>query len=278
MIRSTSLVEVVLLVVALATAIGIEEHRLNTERSNAAVAALNAVNMTASRDSTRNVALENRKVAALLGDSLRLVERQVFQVAQRSDALDRALGRERRAHYIMNVGVDSLHATASAPSVVDTSHKVHRAVFDLRQPPYTMAAAVEIKEQLDSARIEVNVTLDPIHLAARVTCSPPNDQGIRSATIVAMTPPWASVHFDRVEQSPELCASRALLGATRSHRLLGFPSLVFGAGRVVNSAAVDRGDCLSALERSSGADDNWNFLINSFAYDESSSHRDHHWR
>jgi hypothetical protein len=173
-----------------------EGRPLSTEQGRAAIPALSAVNMTASRDSTRNVALENRKVAAFLGDFLRLSRGKWYRAGSAATRRTRRSGRERRPHYIMNVEVDSMHAIASSPSVVDTSHKVHRAVFDLRQPPYTMAAAVEIREQLDSARIEVNVTLDPIHLAARVTCSRPNDQGIRSATIVAMTPPWASVGPD----------------------------------------------------------------------------------
>lgn len=31
---------------------------------------------------------------------------------------------------------------------------------------------------------------------------------------------------------------------------------------------MDGGDCLSALEQSSGADDSWTILITSFAYDE----------
>ncbi len=224
--RSTPLALVLCLIVALVLTVKIEEHRLNTERSRTAVAALAVSNAAAERDSTRTLAL------ALLGDSLEVVERQVIQVAQRGDDLDAALKRERKSRYQMSVAVDSLHGTSLAATVHDTVHDMRRASFQLRQPPYTVAADVEMQEHPDSARLSLTVALDPIHMDARLTCAAPDERGIRTATVVAAAPSWANVRFDRVEQSPDLCASPALMRASRSnHR---FPQLLIGVGRVMD--------------------------------------------
>jgi hypothetical protein len=224
--RSTPLAVVLSLIVALVLTVKIEEHRLNTERNRTAVAALAVSNAAAERDSTRTLAL------ALLGDSLEVVERQVIQVAQRGDDLDAALKRERKSRYQMSVVVDSRHGTSLATTVHDTVHDMRRASFQLRQPPYTVAAHVEMKEHPDSARLSLTVALDPIHMDARLTCAAPNERGIRAATVVAAAPSWANVRLDRVEQSPDLCASPALMSASRSkHRL---PQLLIGVGRVMN--------------------------------------------
>lgn len=67
---------------------------------------------------------------------------------------------------------------------------------------------------------------------ARVVCAAPNEQGIRTATVVAAAPSWATVRLDRVEQSPDLCASPALMPAARTNRR--FPSVFVGAGRVMD--------------------------------------------
>jgi hypothetical protein len=238
MIRSTLLAAIATLSVALCLTVQIEERRVNEERARAAALALHASNVSAERDSTRDVAAGNRKVAALLGDSLRLVEKQVVQAAQRSDALDRALGRERRARYVMSATVDSLQRVAFAAPVGDSTDSVRRASFALRQEPYTIAADVEIPQRPDSARLSVRVALDPIHVDARVTCSAPNDAGIRSASVVAATPSWASVRFDRVEQSPELCASPALARPARARRGFGLAPVVIGAGRTWSPSGI----------------------------------------
>ena len=118
---------------ALALTYTIEEHRLHTERARSAEMALHASNAAAQRDSTRNLALANRKVAALLGDSLHAVERTVVQIAGRRDAMDRALGRERLARYMMAVTVDSMTtmANASTDPVAEGADRVRHASFDV---------------------------------------------------------------------------------------------------------------------------------------------------
>jgi len=107
---------------------------------------------------------------------------------------------------------------------------VRFAHFDLRHPPYKIEAAVTMPPPPDSARIDLGITLDPIHLAARVTCTAPNSEGVRTASIAASSPSWATVRFDRVEQSPELCTAPAT--ARRSGRRIGFAPVILGVGYV----------------------------------------------
>lgn len=132
-----------------------------------------------------------------------MVERQVLQVTQHSDALNR----ERRACYRGTLTVDSLQRIDAAAGSTNAALGARRASFNVRQAPYTVAADVEIAEHPDSATLALRVALDPIHVDARFMCSAPDGNGIRSASIVASAPSWAVLRFDRVEQSPELCAS-----------------------------------------------------------------------
>ena len=65
----------------------------------------------------------------------------------------------------------------------------------------------------------MNIVLDPIPLDARMGCSAPNSNGVRTATIRATAPVWATVRFDRVEQTPDRCASPALLRSAHAPRI-----------------------------------------------------------
>lgn len=218
---------------ALALTVRIEEHRVSSERHRAVTAVLAATNLSAERDSTRDIARANKATTKLLGDSLHLVERQALQVAQHRDALDAAIGKERRARYTLDATVDSLQRIVSTIAIRDSTHPAWQARFDLRQSPYTIAADVVFPEPPDSARIAMRVAIDPIHVDARVVCSSPNEVGVRTASVIASSPPWANLHFDRVEQAPELCASPALSNARQSRRFLQRSRLVVGGGRVI---------------------------------------------
>lgn len=219
--------------VLLAVTVRVEEYRVDTARARAAAAALTATNLVAERDSTRDVAHTNRAVASLLGDSLKLVERRAMQIAQRGDDLDAAVGKERIARYALSATVDSLEHVVLAQATRDSTHASWEATFAMRQPPYTIHAAVQFPAPPDSARLDMRVQLDSIHVDARVACSPPDDNGIRSAAILATTPPWARLRFDHVEQSPDLCASPALARARETRRRVSFAPLVVGVGRIV---------------------------------------------
>lgn len=218
------------LVLALMVTVRVEEGRVQSARGKAAELALQAANVKAERDSTRDVALTRQKVAELLGDSLRVAERLVVQGAQRADALDGALGRERNARYQVVAAVDSLSAlVANAPA--SDSADVRRARFDVRQAPYTIAADVAIPASPESARMAIDVALDSIPMDLRVGCSAADRDGIRAATVDAVTPKWATVRFARLEQSPELCASPALTASrSRAERRFAFSPLMAGFG------------------------------------------------
>lgn len=225
----TALYIVGLLAAALAATVSVAQRRIDAERAKAGAAALYATNVVAERDSTRDVAMTNRKATVLLGDSLRVVEKQVVQVVQRADALDVALGRERRARYSIDMTADSLQRVIMSPARNDSARGIRSASFELRHEPYTISAQVEVPAPPGSATLAVRVALDPIHIDARLSCAAADEHGIRSASITAAAPKWASVRFDRVEQSPELCASPALLPEPR-HRFIEFRRLMIGAG------------------------------------------------
>lgn len=225
----------VLSVALVVAVVRIEEGRVARARQRMGEYALQAANTRAEHDSTRRVDGVNARVARVLSDSLRLVERLVVQRAQRRDELDRALQRERLARYAMTVRAESLAAIAREvleEKLADSSTSIRRASFRIRQAPYTVAADVALPSAPDTGTMSVHVALDPMHVEARVSCAPADGRGIRVASVSTTGPAWADIRFDRVEQSVELCASPALAPWQR-HRWFGGIPLVIGAGPVL---------------------------------------------
>ena len=218
--------------VVLVLALGIQQHTLNAERHRAANLALGVVNERAARDTTHVVALENTNAAHLLGDTLAMFEKRVVQARQERDAMDRALRAERIARYTMESAVRSLRRDSVGAALDTIVGETRRAAFNIRDAPYDVHAEVEMPPRPDTARLSVRVRMDPLHLAVRLMCAAPDTNGIRAASITAETPSWASVRFDQVEQSPELCASPALSKRAGVIGRFGFTPLVIGAGRV----------------------------------------------
>jgi hypothetical protein len=219
---------VVMLLVALGMTFTLEERQLAKAHQRAAAAALQAANAEAERDTTREVALANRAVADLMADSARVFERRALQRKQERDALDRALDAERRGRFAMTASVDPARLVAP-PTLIQHGGEGRRATFAVRQVPYTVNANVEITPSADSARLEMLIELDPIPIEARLSCGVGDLAGVRRASLVASTPAWARLRFDRVEQAPEVCAVPSE-GAQR--RRVSFAPLVIGAGRV----------------------------------------------
>ena len=228
-----------LLVASLVTIIAIEHHRVNRERTRAAILALSVSNGIAQRDSTRRVALENQKVALLLGDTLSMFEKKVVQATQQRDALDRALRTERIARYAMVAVLSPMHRESVAAETQATATGMRRAVFNVREAPYDVHAEVEIPSLPDTARLSVRVRLDPLHLNVRLSCGASDGNGIRGASITAEMPTWASVRFNQVEQSPDLCASPALSRSASSRGVGAFIPLLVGAGRVLGANGLN---------------------------------------
>jgi hypothetical protein len=234
MIRTT----IAALSLALAGTIGtmaVQQHRLSAERANEEAFAYAAMNARAERDTTR-------ALAGVLGDSLRLVQKQVVQVAQRRDSIDRALGSEHRAVYRMSAVVDSLRvrvaaapafasaAASSAGSAVPSDTSVRRAAFNVRHAPYTVAAQVDIPLAPDSAHLSLDIALDTLDVTVRLACGTGTNDGVPAASIAASTPVWAAVRFGKVEQSPEVCRSPAASRPARRH--FAFAPAI-GLGRAV---------------------------------------------
>ena len=236
--RITPWTAVAVLVWVIAFTVRVEESRLARERERTGAAVLAASNLVAERDSTRQVGQANARVARMLGDSLGVVERRVRQVAQRADALDRALGRERVARYAAVAVVDSLSRVVAAS--VDTSANEHAgdvrvAKFNLRNPPYTVDADVAMPAPPDSARIQLRIGLDPIPIDTRVSCGPADAGGIREAMVSVATPKWASVRIGAVEQAAGVCASPALKPPNHRRSLLGLRRLMIGLGPAIGT-------------------------------------------
>lgn len=234
-----SLLSIALLAAALVLTVKIEEQRLSTTRSRAAMIALSAVNAAAERDSTHMVGLENKKVASLLGDTLELFEKQVMQAKQQRDALDRALRTERIARVAMVAVLDSMRRDSVLASAQAMHDGVRRAEFDVRQQPYDVHADVDIPAAPDTATLSVRVRLDPVSLTVRLSCGASDTNGIRGASITAATPHWLSVRFDTVEQSPDLCASPALAKPASSRGVGAFIPLMVGVGRVLGADGMN---------------------------------------
>lgn len=237
MFRSQLLVAVAVLVALLVSVIGIEEKRLESQRSKTSIAAVALSNAVAERDSTREISGLSSGLAKVLGDSLRLVEKRVVQRNQRADAVDAELGRTRLAHYIMKGAVDSLRRIGVARVVEDSARSVRRVHFDMRKAPYTVAADFEMPYPPDSlARASLSIALDPIRVDARVHCSKPDSLGVRIATVVASAPKWTSIQFDRVEQAAELCGPPAARVAVA--RAIRLSPMMIGVGRVMGVRAA----------------------------------------
>src|SRR5512146_448955 len=232
--RITPWIATAVLLWVIAFTVRVEETRLAREREHTGAALLAASNLSASRDSTRQVAQANARVARLLGDSLALVEKRVQQIVLHADALDRSLGRERLARYAAGAVVDSLErlATAGVDTIMGArAREIRAATFNLRNPPYTISADVEMPPPPDSAHIQLRIALDPIPVEARVSCTPADPGGIREATVSVSTPKWVAVRLGTIEQSPGVCASPALAPRRSSRSLLGLRRLMIGAGR-----------------------------------------------
>lgn len=230
---------VVVLALAIAVKLKLADDHVVAARRSAAAASLALSNTAAERDSTRDAAEAHQRVAGLLGDSLRMVERRSLQIVQRADALDRALDAERIEHAAMRTTVDSVRQIAFAPSasLADSAGARRAAHFELRQPPYHIVADAELPMPPDSGTLAVRVALDPIPIDVRLECSRADASGIRTASIAATAPRWAQLRLDHVEQSAELCASPALAQVTGRLRGRLIP-LVLGVGTTLSARGV----------------------------------------
>jgi hypothetical protein len=235
MAQSKMLWLILLLSATLGISIRTEEARLERQRARTTAVALQLENAVAARDSTRNVALENGTVAHLLGDSLRLVEKRVVQIAQTADVLDDALHRERVAKYALNATIDSLRRSSVAVTTTSPQGDTRSATFNLRQEPFTVNAQVDMPPPPDSATLFMRIHVDPLNVQARVTCSSPDRDGVRVANVSTAASPWAEVKLGQVEQAPEVCNSETRRRESPRLRFLQLAPVLIAAGRITTS-------------------------------------------
>jgi hypothetical protein len=170
--------------------------------------------LEAARDTSRALSIEG-----VLGDSLRAAQRRAIQVEQRADKLDAALSLERVARERLEASVVALRATVRSDTVYvaggDSARRsngdgVRRAVFDLRQEPYTVHADVSLPEPPTAGRMDVRVELDTLALEARVGCGAAGSDGVRPASVTVVGPTWALMRLERLEQAPGVCSASVL--------------------------------------------------------------------
>lgn len=219
----------------LAAAVAVKDHQLDNARERNGKLALEKTNAVAA--STPTLVVQDPAVLKLLGDSVQMYRHLAVQQDQRADALDRALKLERIGKAEMVLQLDSLRrqSIASSQPVTEDSSGIRRAEFHLRQAPYTVAADVELPPAPNLGRLDLAIALDPINIGIRNWCSPPNADGIRTASTSATAPRWAPVRFGEVQQDPSLCASPAL--SPQRSRLR--PTFAAVAGRVFTPTKQD---------------------------------------
>ena len=213
---------IMVLILGILTCVAVEESRIRSWQVRTDSLSLVASNLVAARDSTRDVALENSRVAKIAGESLRIVEKRVVQLSQGRDALDEALRREKVASYGLSLRVESVYVDRRAPTVGRS------AAFHLRDAPYTIDADVALPPPPDSAALRLRIALDTLPVRLRVTCD-----GRTDAAVVVEAPPWAHVALGALSQDPAVCASRR---GQSSRRFSWRIRPVVGAGRVLTGA------------------------------------------
>ncbi|MDB4914708.1 MAG: hypothetical protein JWM95_2352 [Gemmatimonadetes bacterium] len=175
-------------------------HALTASRAKERETALKFSNYEALHDSTHEMALENPRVALIVGDSVRAFGRRVVQQVPARNNLDSALDHSSVATYQLGATVRQLDAVIA--ELEAEKQQSGERPFRLRQEPFTVDAVVSQPPGGDSMSLAIHIALDTIPLGLRVQCSGVKD-GILEASIVLKAPPWASVRIGAVEQDPK---------------------------------------------------------------------------
>ena len=156
-------------------------------RAGARTEALAVDSAQVSMDSSREVAV-SAAVRAAIGDSVRLIQRRIYQVKQVGDSLDRALGLERAARYRVEAQIVALTAQAREPVQASAdSTDVRSARFELRQDPYYIDVAVALPRPPGEGRMTAYVRVDSAVFEARVGCGTEGVAGVKPASQHSVT-------------------------------------------------------------------------------------------
>jgi len=197
----------VVALVVLGVLLTVQTCRLDRAHAATTREAYRADSLEAVNDTTRNLALTNARVAALLGDSLTAVQRRAVQTKQQKDALDVALGLERRAKVDLEARVRTLEAQVQGTTpTTETPEGVRSGTFHLEQPPYTVDATAHLPTPPTPGRLDVKVGLAPAPIQVRLGCGPKGDAGVRPAQVTVTGPPWLTLNVGEATQAREVCA------------------------------------------------------------------------
>ena len=180
----------------------VEQIRIRHLESTVVRVTLRADSAEAAADVTHRVAVK------ALGDTAVVWYRRVIQERQRADELDKQLKLERIAKLHGQITVHSVDTVVVGATTVDTQD-VRHAAFVRDEPPFHVRALVTVPRPPLESSMQLGIRLDTLALGLRLSCGKAKD-GIRPAEVIAVAPPWATVTFDAVSQSPDLCASPAL--------------------------------------------------------------------
>lgn len=191
-------------VLALLLTIAVLWFMLDRSRGRERRAGFAADSLAAALDTSRRVALSRSDSIRILGDSMTAVGRRAFQVAQRSDALDRAQGLDRVAIANLDAAVRALsvRVTSGAATVTDAAG-VRSATFAIDSTPYHGTASVALPAT-GQGSIDLRIRVDTARLGLRLGCGKATN-GIRSAAATLTGPTWLTLRLDRVEQTPDIC-------------------------------------------------------------------------
>ena len=216
------------LVLALLAA-SVQSLRLEARQADVARLALTADSLEAIHDSTR----ELRAAAALLGDSLRVVQRRIVQVKQRSDSLDRLLKNERRARAVLTATVAPARVVANA----SFEGGELQAAFDVYRQPYRVLGRATLDGE-NNLKLDWFIRLDSATLEVRIGCGARRGRRVRSAEVGVVTPTWLQARLLSVEQDPEVCNPPVATRRSRIGRALARTNLTVGYGLTRRSDGV----------------------------------------
>lgn len=207
--------------VALLAWIGMLNMRLGQAHRQVQVTALRADSVLAANDSTHQRNITN------LGAVVSVYSRRVVQAEQRNGALEKDLRLTRRALY------DATLRLGSFDSVLhDTVRVVERDVrvgqFRTYTPPFQVEADVRLPPPPGQGELALKVSLDTIPVRVSLGCAPRGPGGVRPAIIQAQTPPWASLDWTSVSQTPDICAVGSVL-QPKKHSWLRDAAIALGA-------------------------------------------------
>ncbi len=211
------------------------EERVRTE-------SLRADSTEAARDSGRAVRI------ALLGDSVRLYQRRILQMHQRSDSVDRALGLERATRFKIAAEVTELRTQTSA-TVTAEPDDARSASFRARDGPFHIDALATLPRAPGDGQMTLRVAIDTALIEARIGCGPAGAAGVSPATLSVVGPKWMALRLGQLEQEPRVCSpgeppqrqTRERLAARIAHRIrlgVGYGAVLAPDGRVIRGPAA----------------------------------------